>query len=381
LAIPIFIAKACGYSEAPTNFETVVVDDQFFLQGEIEFDEADHQESLDALVEQAPIQADDSSEVAIEEPTAPSDVIAAPVDPILPTDPGTIAKQSPFPPSFNFIGTLKDGLDGQTKARCEKLFKRLAGSDSKKGLVRKVMLRDAYQGKRKAIKEIRNAVSMNRIHRVSRMMIRIGCTEAFNHEHLFTKNHIVNGSFELRLLKDKSWATYDSRRTPGWKLAAANPDDSCEDSNGQTAIEFQSAKTRVLKADNFAGNQFAELDSHCWVDRKKDSRVSAYQVINTIPGASYTVSFLAAKRGNEGELQVSVLDFEKPRSASLIEEKTYGSDTEDSLDRSNMKRYTFEFVARGKKSKVAFTDVDDSGRLSFGVLLDDVSVVGVPQSN
>ena len=382
LAIPIFIAKACGYSDPPTNFESVVVDDKFFLQGEIEFDEADHSESLDAIVEAIPEGSLEEQIPSEELEAPPAEIVDAPPAEIIDAPPAEIVdappaqSEHPLGAAFNFVGLLKTDLDVTKQKRCLKLYQRLAGSDVKRGLVNKVMHRRAYQGPRKAIKEIRNDVSMDRIHRVARMMIRIGCTEEFNQDHLFAKNHIVNGGFELRLLKDKSWATYDSKRTPGWKLQAANPDDSCEANDGKTAIEFQSAKTRVLKADNFVGNQFAELDSHCFVKRGKDSRVQAYQVINTIPGATYTVSFLAAKRGNEGELQVAIDDWKRARSTALIEEKVYGADTEEKLERSNMKRYTFDFVARGLKTKVSFTDVDDSGRISFGVLLDDVSVVG-----
>ena len=183
---------------------------------------------------------------------------------------------------------------------------------------------------------------------------------------LFGQNHIVNGGFELRVVKDKAWDIYSGRKTPGWRVDQADIE-TCP----AAMIEFQTARTNVLS--EFSGKQFAELDGHCW--NRQDSRVSVYQVLRTFPGQEYKLSFKASSRDQIGALQVKVQDHERGnRGIEIIDPVVYAFDSENEslkLDNKSLKDFELTFTASSFRTKVSFADIDER-KGTYGVLLDEI---------
>ena len=194
---------------------------------------------------------------------------------------------------------------------------------------------------------------------------------------LFGTNHIVNGNFELRIIPEgKSWDVYSQKRTPGWRVSSAEGlEGACPDGS---AVEFQNKNTRVLASDQFNGDQFAELDSHCFSSQKRgaDSRVKIFERVDTRAGKIYKLSFSAASRDNFGELKLEVKDhFSNSQILELFVTKDNQNEKLKLLNR-KMQRYVIYFKASGTLTEISFEDTDKA-KSTYGVLLDNVELYGM----
>ena len=235
----------------------------------------------------------------------------------------------------------------------------------------------------------RNKQTKNRAFKLLRraMMSKFSCSIAdkiVDKSLLLEQDHIINGSFELRPIKQGSWNYYSQKQTPGWRIDVAAGADACDDQarlNGIfPAVEFQTAGTRVLSADDIHGRQFAELDSHCHSQRGNDTRVSIYQKFPTIPGQVYKLSFNASSRDKAGKLVIRTTDVDR-KSLTYMEAANHKfthvyKDDQTGLLNREMKRYVYYFTAKSELTEIRFSDEDEMKK-TFGVLLDNVSVVGV----
>ena len=170
------------------------------------------------------------------------------------------------------LGTLKDDIPANLTDKCnrikDKIDQKLLAYENRLKTIERLS-KNLIVSHKKYKKIIRNQVTLERIHRKTRVLQRLGCIENADPMYLLTSNHIVNGDFELRVVsEEKSWDIYNQQRTPGWRVEyASNNPDTC--SSG-ALLEFQTSRTNVL--DSFSGKQFAELDSHCHSDRTADTK-------------------------------------------------------------------------------------------------------------
>ena len=274
------------------------------------------------------------------------------------------------------FGTLRapSSLDDRTASKCLTLASRLEVK-KQRYLKRKALI---LNGRKVELRTKRNKVTQQRIYRIARKMNRLGCVENVDTSILFKENHIINGGFELRPIPaGKSWTTYSQRMTPGWRIMQASGlEESC--SSG-AAVEFQNHRTKVLASSSFDGDQFAELDSHCFAQgqQKQDSRVKIFQRVDTLKGKLYKLSFLAASRNNAGKLKVEITNHNSENKlASILELSMDSTEPGLKLKNKSLQRYTHYFVATGDLTQISFEDVDTSVN-TYGVLLDDVSLYGV----
>jgi hypothetical protein len=281
-----------------------------------------------------------------------------------------------------FLGEIREDLPLNIVDKCKKiksiLDKKITIYDKRNMTIARLSQDPKYYPK-KYKKIIRNKVTIDRIHRKARVLQRLGCMKNMNSNYLLSQNHIVNGDFELRQVpENKSWDLYSQQRTPGWRVEyASNNSDTCDSG---ALLEFQTKETGVLK--EISGKQFAELDSHCYSDRTVDTRVRIYQVINTIPGKTYKVSFLAAARASQGELQLNIYDFKGKNSLTEISNgiKLKFGNTGNDLKNQVLSEYVHYFTATGDRTKISFQDTDEDKK-TYGVLLDDIKVVALTLSS
>jgi len=124
-------------------------------------------------------------------------------------------------------------------------------------------------------------------------------------------------------------------------------------SNGASELEFQAWYSNWAP---YAGNQYVELDGN--------GSTKIYQDIETISGATYTVSYAFSPRPGTVDNWLLVT-INGTTAATHSADGTWLSDT-------SRTSYNFTFVATGSTTRVAFTNTDVSD--SYGTFLDGVSV-------
>lgn len=227
--------------------------------------------------------------------------------------------------------------------------------------------------------ELRNTITHQRARRIARKLARLSCVSRVSQEYLAMDNHIINGDFELHKVDTtkKSWDYYSQSQTPGWRIMSLTGL-SCEDSKlnnkkASGAIELQTLNTRV--ATGASGFQYAELDSHCASKKGKDARVRIFQRVETIVGKTYTVSFLAAARDNIGILNFQAQDMRTKQFNLDVSLSIDNNDVNLRLKNKDFKRYSFTFIATANLTEISFADLDQR-KSTFGVLLDDIQMIG-----
>ena len=162
---------------------------------------------------------------------------------------------------------------------------------------------------------------------------------------------------ELLLIKQTSWRVEKA----DWKADNCATQQARLESDDVAAVEFQTAGTRVLSADQIVGKQFAELDSHCHGSNGNDTRVSIYQHFVTVPGQVYKLSFRAASRDNNGALRLNITNAENKSTAADPIPFNYHFSSSSNLEsmkllNREMKSFIFYFQATSERTRVSFTD-------------------------
>ncbi len=167
---------------------------------------------------------------------------------------------------------------------------------------------------------------------------------------------IVNGGFETPALGNGQWAVYPDGSLTSWDVTG-----------GSAGLEIQNNAAGAPHS----GNQLAELDSHT----PGDSASGIEQVVDTVPGQQYRLTFYHSPRPNNGpdtdnaiELGVLVTSTSGVMVNDVIGQPSYsGSGTV-------WKEYTYDFVALDAQTTVSFTDAG-SQQDTLGGYLDDISLV------
>jgi hypothetical protein len=155
-----------------------------------------------------------------------------------------------------------------------------------------------------------------------------------------TENLIVNGSFEFPALPAHTWKLLEE--VDGWQLS----------SGAQFEIQNNVAGSP------FDGEQHLELDSR--------HSTSVFQVVSTVPGVRYRLSFAFSPRAGRREQDNQML--------ILVDgvETAYVTADGRGLDDSAWQYYSMFITAESTMTKVEFSDIGVSN--SYGSYLDDVSL-------
>lgn len=167
-------------------------------------------------------------------------------------------------------------------------------------------------------------------------------------------NLITNGGFEEPELASGQWYVYTGTQVPGWEVVSG------------AGVEIQNNAAGAPQE----GEQHVELDSH-----GSGSQSAIEQVINTVPGEQYRLTFYHSPRPNNGpsdgsdneiEFSVEVVS----ASGSLVNQTvgmTYsGSGTDWDV-------YSYSFVALDEETTIRFSDAGSQPD-TLGGYIDAVSV-------
>ncbi|SMF56763.1 hypothetical protein [Pseudobacteriovorax antillogorgiicola] len=178
-------------------------------------------------------------------------------------------------------------------------------------------------------------------------------------------NHVENGSFEATDLGGSSWNIFTSEQVPAWNIEW-NHSEAC-DGNRAPSVEIQKAFVLGRSIDAADGNQYLELDSDCKGRGSKKTTVTMSQIINTIPGRTYEISFaFRARPGNRGNQALAV---------NFGDTEVYA---EENIP--NTQDWLFESIvvtATSFQTTISFSDFGDAN--TFGTLLDDVAVMDITE--
>lgn len=176
---------------------------------------------------------------------------------------------------------------------------------------------------------------------------------------------LINGGFEYPVVKNSDmWELYDTNSPDlGWSVEWV--DQEAKDSGIIPKIELQVSRGNW---DSYEGRQFAELDSGYERPPSGDVPTSTYiyQSINTIPGATYNVSYAFSARPKSPDSN-NLLKF-------LINgnvENSHGP-VDTSANATEWNKYQYEFIADSTLTVIGFEDGGDSN--GSGTLIDDVSI-------
>jgi len=164
-------------------------------------------------------------------------------------------------------------------------------------------------------------------------------------------NLICDGSFE-GIYSGSSWEVFDYLSLPEncWKI---------KDVKAGLEVQFSGVTKPAVH-----GNYIAELDSHK-VNGLTKSNVEIYQILKTVPGQSYDLTFYYAARTSNSSSNMDVTIAEVNGITLTTTTLKHYSSTN-----SNFAKYSIKFVATSCETYVSFkgTGTEDS----FGALLDAV---------
>lgn len=230
-----------------------------------------------------------------------------------------------------------------------------------------------------ANREAQKVLAKTQIDNLFRSLIRYSCLpdfESFSYTYKdevkvfsFLGNHLVNGSFEyFKVDKNftqlgRAWTLVDKKKIPGWTVSAVNP----VEGKNCSLLEFQGVGVVTSVPHGF---HLVELDGHCKNDQGQnvsgDARVEIRQQIPVKSAGSYRLTLKAQKRGgSHGDLQISVFQRGRDKefeSYSLPDQSVWSDVCVD-----------VEITDPLKNVKVAIRDGEESGRQTYGLLIDEVS--------
>ena len=160
--------------------------------------------------------------------------------------------------------------------------------------------------------------------------------------HAAPVNLIVNGSFEAPELRGGTWQTFGA--IPGWTASSAG-------------VEIRNQTVGLAQHES----QFAELDTtrNSWI----------YQIVNTVIGQEYTLSFWYSPRINRTVAEDNRID-------ALINGALVSSQVGTTGDTHSWRQVLHTFVANTDNTKIKFAAAGPSN--SFGGSLDNVSLTATP---
>ena len=255
-------------------------------------------------------------------------------------------------------------MDPEIALKCETLISQALRKQYR-------ILRRAKKAEGRDLMKRRNDITEARLHRVLRRIDALSCGSL--KADLASRNHIVNGSFELVNessgdrdgLIDGKWTVLPGSNIPAWRVRQV-----AEDGVGVFCdqLEVHQSGTVVSSAN---GLQYIELDGHC-VDEagqlaSGDARVEIMQSFRVSLPGTYYLKFYAAKRsGQFGGLKASV----KISGEASTSEHTFDLDKSGQL-KGHCLSVQIPQVSVGKRVTIKLWD-NILDRLTYGALVDDI---------
>jgi len=177
------------------------------------------------------------------------------------------------------------------------------------------------------------------------------------------QNLISNGGFEYPVVTSPNgWDIYDDE-TPGLDWTVEWRSDTPEPLPAVAKLELHKGVNGWTSDE---GSQHAELDTDFGTPAGGQASVKIYQDITTIPGKTYTVSYAFSPRPGTSEGENYLKIFVDGVHADTRSTGAYPAGNTD------WTTYTFNFVATGSTTNVAFQDAGYPN--AVGTFLDDVKV-------
>jgi hypothetical protein len=183
-------------------------------------------------------------------------------------------------------------------------------------------------------------------------------------------NLVLNGGFEKPAVNGAGWDIFQSG-TSGldWNVVWANNAASFGGLDIPVIANAELQKEPLLGFDAYEGSQYAELDTD-WDGPSggvsgEPANVTMSQPIVTTAGKHYTITWEQRRRAEDGH-NPSELAFSWNGDGPVVTTGVVGAWT----------KYTYDRVANGPSTTISFTGVQEAD--SLGALIDDVSVVEVP---
>ena len=166
-------------------------------------------------------------------------------------------------------------------------------------------------------------------------------------------NLICDGSFE-GIYSGSSWDVFDYLSLPEncWKI---------KDKKAGLEVQFTGISAAAPH-----GSYLAELDAHKLYGLTK-TNVEIYQIIDTVPGQSYELTFYYAARTSNSSSNMTVTIAEVD-GVNLVTTVSQGYSSSNNL----FKKYSLKFVATSCQTYISFKGTGSED--SYGALLDAVSV-------
>ncbi len=164
---------------------------------------------------------------------------------------------------------------------------------------------------------------------------------------------IVNGGFEDPNLSNGQWQVYTGTTVPGWAVV------------GGAGLEIQDHAA----GNPHGGSQLAELDSH-----GAGSQSTIEQVISTVPGQKYRLTFWHSPRPNNGPAGDNTIAW------TVLVTSTSGVMINSTVENSSIggsatswTQETYNFIALDTQTTVKFADAGNQAD-TLGGYLDDIAV-------